>query len=294
MSLLSMTGHGRGMASANGVKVEVELSSVNRKQMDVAVSLPRSLTALEPLVVEEIHNSLSRGRITGEIVIRLSTQARQKAVCVDDALAETYLAELRKAAKRLKLKDDFSGSLLLNLPDVLRYEQPIDAAEKAWPLVSKALKAALKALIQMRTREGSTLQKDIEQRFGKIGAALERIEKQAPSVTEHYREKLQARLKTAGFTMESSDERMLRELALFADRSDITEEVTRFDSHIKQACHLMQSAEPVGRSLDFLAQEMFREVNTMGSKANDSRILKDVVALKAELERIREQVQNIE
>jgi uncharacterized protein (TIGR00255 family) len=282
------------MASANGVKVEVELSSVNRKQMDISVSLPRSLAALEPLVYEEIHKSLSRGRVTGEVVIRLSTHARQKAVCVDEALAETYLAELRKAAKHLKLKDDFGGSLLLNLPDVLRYEQPIDAAEKAWPIVGKALKAALKALIQMRAREGAALQKDIEQRFGKIGAALERIRKQAPSVAESYREKLQARLKAAGFTVESSDERMLRELALFADRSDITEEVTRFDSHIKQARHLMQAAEPVGRSLDFLAQEMFREVNTMGSKANDSGILKDVVALKAELERIREQVQNIE
>jgi uncharacterized protein (TIGR00255 family) len=138
------------------------------------------------------------------------------------------------------------------------------------------------------------LQKDLEQRFGKINAALERIKKQAPSVTAYYREKLQARLKAAGFTMESSDERMLRELALFADRSDITEEVTRLDSHIKQARQLMQSTEPVGRSLDFLAQEMFREMNTMGSKANDTAILKDVVGLKAELERIREQVQNIE
>ena len=294
MSLLSMTGHGRGTASANGVKVDVELSSVNRKQMDVSISFPRPLAALEPRVVEEIHRSLSRGRVNGEIVIRLSSQARRKAVCVDDALAETYLTELRKSAKRLKLKDDFNGSLLLNLPDVLRYEQPTDAAEKAWPLVNKALKAALKALIQMRAREGMTLQKDLEQRLEKIGLALERIKKQAPFVTEHYREKLQARLKAAGFTLESSDERMLRELALFADRSDIAEEVTRFDSHIQQARQLMQSTDAVGRSLDFLLQEMFREVNTMGSKANDTEILKDVVALKAELERIREQVQNIE
>jgi uncharacterized protein (TIGR00255 family) len=282
------------MASSNGVKVEVELSSVNRKQMDVSVSLPRSLTALDPLVYEEIHKALSRGRITGEVVVRLSTQARQKAVCVDDSLAETYLGELRKAAKRLKLKDDFSGSLLLNLPDVLRYEQPTDAAEKAWPIVSKALKSALKALIRMRTHEGSALQKDIERRFDHIMAALERIRKQAPNVTEYYREKLQSRLKAAGFTMETSDERLLRELALFADRSDIAEEVTRLDSHIKQARQLMQSEEPVGRSLDFLAQEMFRELNTMGSKANESGILRDVVELKAELERIREQVQNIE
>ena len=294
MGLRSMTGHGRGMASSNGVKVEVELSSVNRKQMDVSVSLPRSLTALDPLVYEEIHKALSRGRITGEVVVRLSTQARQKAVCVDDSLAETYFGELRKAAKRLKLKDDFSGSLLLNLPDVLRYEQPTDTAEKTWPMVSKALKSALKALIRMRTHEGSALQKDIERRFDKIVSALERIEKQAPNVTEYYREKLRSRLKAAGFAIETSDERLLRELALFADRSDITEEVTRLDSHINQARQLMQSEEPVGRSLDFLAQEMFREANTMGSKANDSGILKDVVALKAELERIREQVQNIE
>jgi uncharacterized protein (TIGR00255 family) len=294
MSLRSMTGHGRGMASSNGVKVEVELSSVNRKQMDVSVSLPRSLTALEPLIYEEIHKTLMRGRITGEVVIRFSTQARRKAVCVDDALAETYLAELRRTTRRLKLQDDFNGSILLNLPDVLRYEQPADTADKVWPIVSKALKAALKALVRMRTREGSVLQKDIERRFDKIVAALDRIKKQAPNVTKHYREKLRSRLKDAGFTVETSDERVLRELALFADRSDITEEVTRFDSHIHQARQLMQSDETVGRSLDFLAQEMFREVNTMGSKANDSGILRDVVGLKAELERIREQVQNIE
>ena len=192
MSLLSMTGHGRGVASSNGVKVDVELSSVNRKQLDVSISLPRSLAALEPQVVEEIHRALSRGRINGEIAIRLSSQARRKAVCVDDALAETYLTELRKAAKHLKLKDDFHGSLLLTLPDVLRYEHPTDVAEKAWPLVSKALKAALKALLQMRTREGLALQKDLEQRLEKIELALERIKKQAPFVTEHYRDKLQA------------------------------------------------------------------------------------------------------
>jgi uncharacterized protein (TIGR00255 family) len=235
-----------------------------------------------------------RGRITGEVVVWFSTQARQKAVCVDDALAEAYLAELRKAAQRLKLKDDFKGSLLLDLPEVLRYEQPADTAEKIWPMVSKALKTALKAMIRMRTQEGAVLQKDIEHRFDKIKAELERIKKLAPSVTKHYREKLRSRLKDAGFTIETSDERLLRELAFFADRSDITEEITRFDSHVQQARRLMQSDEAVGRSLDFLAQEMFREVNTMGSKANDSRILRDVVGLKAELERIREQVQNIE
>ena len=282
------------MASSNGMKVEVELSSVNRKQLDVSISLPPSMTALEPLVYEEIHQALTRGRITGVVAVWFSTLARRKAVCIDQALAGAYLAELRKAAQRLNLKDDFNGNLLLNLPGVVRYEQPTDIAEKSWPIVRKVLKSALKALIQMRAREGSVLQKDIERRFDKIIEALARIKQRAPNVTKYYREKLQARLKAAGFTMETSDERLLRELALFADRSDIAEEITRFDSHIQQARQLIRSNEPVGRSLDFLAQEMFRELNTMGSKANESEILRDVVALKAELERIREQVQNIE
>lgn len=289
-----MTGYGRGEATAGGVKIEVELSSVNRKQMDVSLSLPRSLGVLEPRIEEVIHKAVSRGRITGEVFVRLSSEARRRGVRVDADLARTYLRELRKTAKRAGLKDDFGGSLLLELPDVVRYEQPAEEADRLWPVLSRALSAALKNLLTMRAREGAALQRDLESRFGKLSTRTARIRTQAPQVAGRYREKLLARLKSAGFTMEASDERMLREIALFADKCDITEELTRLDSHVKQARKLMQSAEPTGRSLDFLAQEMFREVNTLGSKANDSGILKDVVALKAELERVREQVQNIE
>lgn len=294
MSLKSMTGHGRGVGAASGIQIEAELSSVNRKQADVFVRLPRSLEALEPRVEEEIRKVVSRGRVTGEVSVRTSETARRQGVRVDEGLARIYLQEIRKTAKRVGLKDDLGASLLLGLPDVVRYEQAAEDAEKAWPLIQKALREALKNLVQMRAREGAALQKDLAGRFRKIAALARGVRKRAPGVVEGFRKKLLARLQAAGFTMQSSDERLLRELALFADRSDITEELTRLDSHIQQAHKLMKSDEPAGRSLDFLAQEMFREVNTMGSKANDSEIVSDVVALKAELERIREQVQNIE
>lgn len=294
MSVKSMTGYGRGVASARGVRVEVELSSVNRKQMDISLSLPRSLNVLEPRIEEAIGRSLSRGRVTGEVWVRLSSAARQRGVCVDEDLAKVFVREIRGAARRLGLKDDLGGSLLLSLPDVVRVEHPDEDAEAIWPLVEKALRQALAELSAMRAREGRALQKDVEKRLAFLERKLAGVRKHAPATVERYREKLLTRLREAGLGVNTGDERVLKELALFADKCDISEEVTRLDSHIRQARKLMQSAEPVGRSLDFLAQEMFREINTTGSKANDGAIAADVVAMKAELERIREQVQNIE
>lgn len=294
MSLRSMTGHGRGTASASGILVSVEVSSVNRKQLDVSVGLPRSLSALEPRVQEEVQKWLSRGRVTGEVDVQLSAAARREAVCVDAELAGAYLGELRRAAKKLRLDDDFRGSALLSLPDVVRYEQPVASSDEAWPLVEKALKQALERLLKMREREGKALQKDMAGRLSGISATVGRIRRFAPMVSTRYAEKLHARLREAGFLAETGDERLLKEVALFADRSDITEEMTRLESHVAQAHKLMESSDPVGRSLDFLVQEMFREANTIGSKANDGDIVKEVVGLKAEVERIREQVQNIE
>ncbi|HPG00288.1 MAG TPA: YicC family protein [Kiritimatiellia bacterium] len=294
MSLRSMTGHGQGTASASGILVSVEISSVNRKQLDVSIGLPRSLGALEPRVQEEVQKWLSRGRVTGEVNVQLSPAARREAVCVDAELAGAYLRELRSAAKRLHLTDDFQGSALLSLPDVVRFEQPAASSDVAWPLVEKALKQALARLLKMREREGKALQKDMARRLTWISSVVTRIRRVAPAVSTRYAEKLRARLREAGFLAETGDERLLKEVALFADRSDVTEEMTRLESHIAQAHKMMESSEPVGRSLDFLVQEMFRETNTIGSKANDGDVVKEVVELKAELERIREQVQNIE
>lgn len=294
MSLKSMTGHGRGTAAAGGIKVEVDISTVNRKMLDVNVSLPRPLMALAPRVEEEIGLVLSRGRVSGDIAVQLSPSARRRGVCVDAELAAAYLDKLRRAARRLKLEDDFDSEVLIALPDVVRYEQPERETERMWPIVRAALSAALKSLSKMREREGAALRKDLEKRIEKLAAHLDVVRKHAPDVVNRYREKLLARLKAAEIPLNGSDDRLLREIALFADRSDISEEVTRLESHFKQARQMMSAKEPVGRSLDFLVQEMFREANTMGSKANDGAILREVVAIKAELERVREQVQNIE
>jgi uncharacterized protein (TIGR00255 family) len=294
MSVRSMTGHGRGTASLDGIKVEIELSAVNRKQLDISIALPRMLAGLGPRMDEVIGKNLSRGRVTGEVAVQFAAALRQRGARVDVDLAEAYLKGLRKAAKRLKLRDDFTGSALLTLPDVVRYEQPARETEKVWPAVEMALNQALEHLMKMREREGGALGRDLEKRLVRIESCMERVRAEAPRVASKYRERLMARLGAAEIPVDGADERLLREVALFADRSDITEEITRLESHIQQARTLMKSREPVGRSLDFLVQEMFREANTIGSKANDAGIARDVVAIKTELDRIREQVQNIE
>jgi uncharacterized protein (TIGR00255 family) len=294
MALHSMTGYGRGDAFSKGMSVEVELSSVNRKQLEVRLNLPRSLASLESRMVERIQESLSRGQVTGGVVVRISEGLRQKSLRVDRHLALAYVNELRRTARALKLTDDLSASLLIGLPEVVSYSGADQDAEHVWPVLQKALRAAIKQLLAMREREGGSLALDLQRRFAKLEGHLDHIRREAPEVTRRYRLALQARLKQAGATLSADDPALLKELAIFADKSDISEEITRLDSHFKQAYGLLKSAEPAGRTLDFLAQEMFREINTIGSKANEVRITNQVIRFKTELERIREQVQNIE
>jgi uncharacterized protein (TIGR00255 family) len=276
------------------MSVEVELSSVNRKQLEVRLNLPRSLASLESRMVERIQESLSRGQVTGGVVVRISEGLRQKSLRVDRHLALAYVNELRRTARALKLTDDLSASLLIGLPEVVSYSGADQDAEHVWPVLQKALRAAIKQLLAMREREGGSLALDLQRRFAKLEGHLDHIRREAPEVTRRYRLALQARLKQAGATLSADDPALLKELAIFADKSDISEEITRLDSHFKQAYGLLKSAEPAGRTLDFLAQEMFREINTIGSKANEVRITNQVIRFKTELERIREQVQNIE
>jgi uncharacterized protein (TIGR00255 family) len=276
------------------MSVEVELSSVNRKQLEVRLNLPRSLASLESRMVERIQESLSRGQVTGGVVVRISEGLRQKSLRVDRHLALAYVNELRRTARALKLTDDLSASLLIGLPEVVSYSGADQDAEHVWPVLQKALRAAIKQLLAMREREGGSLALDLQRRFAKLEGHLDHIRREAPEVTRRYRLALQARLKQAGATLNADDPALLKELAIFADKSDISEEITRLDSHFKQAYGLLKSAEPAGRTLDFLAQEMFREINTIGSKANEVRITNQVIRFKTELERIREQVQNIE
>jgi uncharacterized protein (TIGR00255 family) len=210
-------------------------------------------------------------------------------------MARAYAQELRKLAKQLKLSGDLTLDQLLRAPGVFQTDEELAEADAMWPAVKKALDAALAALVKMRLREGAHLAGDLAARIGVMRQCAARIQKQAPLSADRYRQQLTERIKAAGLPAPATDdERLLREVVLFADRSDITEELTRLQSHFRQFEDCRKSAEPVGRTLDFLAQEMNREINTIGSKANDSLISREVVTLKAELERFREQAQNVE
>ncbi len=290
----SMTGYGRGESARNGFKITVEIGSVNRKQTEIALNLPRDLEVLEAQIRDEINRRVSRGRLT----VRLSVHAAKNStdqMTLNVALARNCAQELRTLAKTLHIKDDVTLDMLSRIPGVLQAGESVCEAETLWPGVAKALQAALDMMIKMREREGAWLGKDLKARIALMRAGVARIQKLAPQVMEHYRTQLLGRIKAAGLeTPVLEDERLVKEVFYFADRADISEELTRLQSHFQQFDDGVKSKEPIGRTLDFLAQEMNREINTLGSKANDSVISREVVTLKAELEKFREQVQNVE
>lgn len=290
----SMTGYGRGECAEQGFKITLEVSSVNRKQTEIAVNLPRDLEVLEAQIRDEINRRVARGRVT----VRVSVHAAEGAagqMRINSALAKIYAKELRALAKSLDLPDEITLDMLSRAPGVLQSEQEIPEAETLWPATAKALKAALDMMLKMREREGAFLAKDLKARMALLKAGVARVQARAPQVTQRYRDQLLERIKSAGLeTPALEEERLLKEIFYFADRTDISEELTRLQSHFQQFNDCVKSGEPVGRTLDFLSQEINREVNTVGSKANDSAISREVVLLKAELEKFREQVQNVE
>ncbi|MGA2748861.1 MAG: YicC/YloC family endoribonuclease [Verrucomicrobiota bacterium] len=289
----SMTGYGRGECSQRGFKVTVEISSVNRKQTEIAVNLPRELEVLEAQIRDEINRRVARGRLTLRVSVHASEAAAQ--MRINAPLARSYAKELRALAKSLHLADGVTLDMLARAPGVLQPAEEITEAEELWPATEKALDAALGVLLKMREREGAFLARDLKRRVAHMRAGVRRVREQAPRVTERYRAQLLARIKAAGLQAPGlEDERLVKEVFYFADRSDVSEELTRLQSHFQQFDDCVKSAEPIGRTLDFLAQEINREVNTLGSKANDSAISREVVLLKAELEKFREQVQNVE
>lgn len=290
----SMTGYGRGECARDGVKVTVELSSVNRKSGEITLNLPRDLEPLEAQVRDEINKRIARGRLSVRVALHAGANA-VAAAQINTALARSYSVELAKLATDLNLSGGVRLADVLRAPGVLEAEaNPVDA-ESFWPAVQSALQQALDALVKMREREGEHLAADLAGRIELIRAAAERIATQAPLVQVQFRTRLLERIKAAGLEgIAPDDERMLKEVVLFADRSDITEELTRLHSHFKQFTDCVKAKEPVGRTLDFLSQEMNREINTIGSKAQDAVISREVVQVKAELERFREQVQNVE
>ena len=291
----SMTGYGRGECAQDGFKITAELSAVNRRQTEISVNLPRELETLETQVRDTINRQIGRGRVTARISIHAAEGKLSARMHINLPLAKAYATELSKLAKQLKLAGEVTLDQIVRAPGVFQTDEELVEAETVWPIVEKALKQGLAALVKMREREGAHLAQDLAARVGVLQKCVGQIQKHAPQTAENYRQQLVERIKGAGLESPApDDERLLKEIVLFADRSDISEELTRLQSHFQQFEDCRKSKEPVGRTLDFLAQEMNREINTIGSKANDALISRDVVTLKAELEKFREQAQNVE
>ena len=291
----SMTGYGRGECSQNGFKITVELSSVNRKQTEITVALPREMEMLEAQIRDVINRHVSRGRLTVRVGLHAGASNLSARMHLNIPLAKAYAAELKKLAKQLELPGPLTLDQLASAPGVYQTDAQLVEEEDFWPAVEKALKQALVTLVRMREREGTHLAQDLAKRIAIMHKAATRVQTHAPKVAKRYRLQLIERIKNAGLEAPGADDdRLLKEIVYFADRSDISEELTRLQSHFRQFDDCRKSREPVGRTLDFLAQEMNREVNTIGSKANDSLISREVVTLKAELEKFREQAQNVE
>lgn len=290
-----MTGYGRGECAQDGFKITVELSSVNRKQAEVSVTLPREMEMLEAQIRDAIHRAVARGRVNVRVTLHAAEDKLGARKHINHALAKDYAGEFARLAKQLKLSGEVTLDQVLRAPGVFHTDEELAETEDLWPAVEKALTQGVAALVKMREREGAHLAKDLSARIGVMQKAVTLVQKQAPLTAENYRKNLLERIKAAGLeTIQADDERLLKEIVLFADRSDIAEELTRLQSHFVQFADCCKSKEPVGRTLDFLAQEMNREINTIGSKANDAIISREVVTLKAELERFREQAQNVE
>jgi uncharacterized protein (TIGR00255 family) len=291
----SMTGYGRGDCSKDGFKVTVELSSVNRKQTEISINLPRQMELLEAQVRDVINRHVARGRLIVRVTLHAGAGKASARIHLNSPLAKAYARELNRLSRQLNLSGPVTLDQLAKAPGVFQTDEELAVDEDFWPAVEKALKSALQQMLKMREREGEHLAQDLAKRVQVMRKAAAQIAKHAPTVAERYRQQLIERIKAAGLEAPGvEDERLLKEVVYFADRSDISEELTRLQSHFQQFEDGRKAKEPVGRMLDFLAQEMNREINTIGSKANDSLISREVVTLKAELERFREQAQNVE
>jgi uncharacterized protein (TIGR00255 family) len=289
----SMTGYGRGETDYQGTKFSVELNSVNRKQSDIVINLPRDLAGLEPRIRQTINENISRGR-TNVIVTFHNGPNGMRNLALDIELARSYHQAMRALQRDLNAPGEITIGTILQAPGVMRLPEEAISAEEAWPAVEQALRAALAALIKMREREGRHLARDLIHRLKAMRKKLKEIRGLHPEVVKKYRAALVDRIERAGLPIETNDERLVKEISFFADRADISEELTRLESHLAQFAHHLRKNEPVGRTLEFITQEIFRELNTLGAKANDAAISQRVVACKAELEKIREQVQNLE
>lgn len=291
--MYSMTGYGKGVASANGRTITAELKTVNHRYLDFGIKMPKGFLFLEDTVKKIVGAKLSRGHIDVFLTYEQSSAAAGL-FSADIPLAKNFLEAASKLQYETGLANDLTLSSILKVPDIInRVEEP-ESEEELAALTNEALNAALDNLLRMRENEGKSLCADINGKLNTIEDCLNKIIQYAPDVVSDYREKLNVRIQEVVASAVVDESKLATEVALFADRCAIDEETTRLAAHIKNMRALLDSKEPVGRKLDFLVQELNRETNTIGSKANDLKITAEVLNIKNEIEKIREQAQNVE
>ena len=288
----SMTGYGRGQAITQGTKVIAEIQSVNKRQTEILVNLPPGLASLESELRAKVDSNLHRGRIV--VTISASGPAAHHQPVVDSDLANLYLAQFTQLQKKLSLPGDITIETILRSPGVISAAEQVILDTSTRSAVDAALDLALEQLLQMRAKEGSNLHTELLRRTKSISRALSKIRKLQPRVAKRYRTLLFERIQKIGLEITLDDDRLTKDVTFFAERSDFSEELSRLESHLDLFLETTNKQQAIGRTLEFISQELGRELNTLSAKANDAEISRLVVECKAELEKIREQVQNVE
>lgn len=289
----SMTGFGRATADCAEFSLTLDLSSVNKKGFELFVSLPRDWQPMERLISIEIKKSFTRGKINA--ACRVDFKKGENAFSIDEAALAAAADKLRRACEKLSAPFALTPELLLKLNGEIRTDSSAaNDWEDAWPVVEKTLNEALEKIDAMRAEEGNALKADLTMRLQAIFEMVAEVEKNSKDTVCKYRDAMLQRLTNSGLQLDVNDERVLKEISLFADKCDISEEITRLKSHISQFLSTMDENDAVGRKMDFICQEMGREINTIASKANNLELTKLAIELKNELERVREQTQNVE
>ena len=289
----SMTGFGRERIVNESREILVEIRSVNHRYFEFFAKTPRAYGYLDEKLKELLKTSISRGKV--EVSVSIYTQEGVNAeIEINKELAKGYLNALRNSADELQLEDDLTLARIMRLPDIFTVIKKTEDEEVIWNEVKTVAESALAKFVEMRTIEGEKMYADISSRLDYLEEAVSKIENRVPSVLEGYKQRLYDKIKETLDNRDVDDQRVITEVAIFADKIAVDEETVRLRSHISQFRDLIKSKEPVGRKLDFLIQEMNREVNTTGSKAQDLFITQLVVDMKSEIEKIREQIQNIE
>lgn len=289
----SMTGYGKGVSKRDGKTITIEIKTVNHRFLDCNIKLPRNFLFVEDRVKKAVSSAISRGHVDLYLTYEQSS-TDEGAYTVDLELANNYLTAVRQLENGTGLANDVTLSTLLRVGDIVTRQQSVEDEDLLAEMTLEAASEALANLKVMREKEGQSQKADIASKLDTIEACLDRIKEFAPKVVEDYRALLNARIAEVVEPSLVDKQRLATEVALYADHCAIDEEITRLSTHISNMRSLLQATEPVGRKMDFLVQEFNRETNTIGSKANDMRITKEVLAIKNEIEKMREQAANIE